>query len=651
MCGIAGFWTTHPDHLRHREGLVRRMADRLTHRGPDDAGIWLGDDREPALGHRRLSILDLSEAGRQPMVSADGRHVVSYNGEIYNYRELRAELADAGRIAFRSDSDTEVLVEAIARWGLRPTVERLDGMFAFAAWDRADERLSLVRDRIGIKPLYWGQSPDGVYVGSELDTIAEHPGLDLRVDREALGLLLKYNRIPAPHSIYERVRKVEPGTIVTVEAPTAEARAHTYWSARGAVRRGRDEPFRGTPAEAVDALERKLRESVEARMVSDVPLGAFLSGGIDSSTVVSLMQAVAARDARTFSIGFEADGYDEASDADAVAEHLGTDHTELYVSPGDAREVIPELPEMYDEPFADSSQIPTHLVSRLARREVTVALSGDGGDELFGGYNRHLWGPRVWSAMRWMPAPVRRGAAAAGRALSRDTWNALGGLADGLVPGGTGLRRPGEKIHKLAGVLPSRDAAEMYDRLDGQWHHPGSLVRGLSHTPRPSHERLTAGDADFASRMMYADLVGYLPDDILTKVDRASMAVGLEVRVPMLDHRLVEFAWRLPMDLKIRDGTGKWVLRRVLYRHVPKELVDRPKTGFGFPVGEWLRGPLRPWAEQLLDARKLRDQGFLAPDPIRRAWQRHLARDADLAHELWSVLMFQAWLEQRQLSG
>jgi asparagine synthase (glutamine-hydrolysing) len=647
MCGIVGFWTKNADQIRRRELLVREMADRVRHRGPDDAGIWLGEDREPAFGHRRLSIIDLSEAGRQPMVSSDGRIVITYNGEVYNYQQMRSALLEERRVEFRGESDTEVLVEAIAHWGLRETVERANGMFAFAVWNRHEERLSLVRDRIGIKPLYWGRSSDGVYFGSELDTIAGHPGFEDEIDPQGLGLLLRYNRIPAPRSIYEDVRKVSPGAIVEFEAPDKVARESRFWSAGGAVRRGRERPFRGTAEEAVDVLEEKLAASVEARMVSDVPLGAFLSGGIDSSTVVALMQAVSDEDVRTFSIGFESAAYDEASDAAAVAEYLGCDHTELYVSPEDAREVIPELPEMYDEPFADSSQIPTHLVSRLARRDVTVALSGDGGDELYGGYNRHLWGPRVWSLMRWMPESVRHGAAAAGRALSRETWNGLGRVADRVVPGGTGIRRPGEKIHKLAGVLPSRDAAELYDRLDGQWERPEALVRGLSVTPHPSREQLVAEEEDFASQMMYADLVGYLPDDILTKVDRASMAVSLEVRVPMVDHRLVEFAWRLPMDVKIRQGTGKWVLRQVLYRHVPRELVDRPKTGFGFPVGEWLRGPLREWGEALLDERRLREQGYLDAGRLREAWERHLSEHVDLAHELWSVLMFQAWLEKR----
>lgn len=647
MCGIVGFWTTEADQIRRREGLVREMADGVTHRGPDDAGIWLGSDREPALGHRRLSIIDLSEAGRQPMVSSDGRCVITYNGEVYNYPQMRRSLLRETNVGFRGESDTEVLVEAIAHWGLRETVERANGMFAFAVWNRHEERLSLVRDRIGIKPLYWGRSSEGVYFGSELDTIAEHPGFEPEVDPEGLGLLLKYNRIPAPRSIYEDVRKVSPGAIVEIDAPDGEAREERFWSADEAVWRGRERPFRGTAEEAVDALEEKLAASVEARMISDVPLGAFLSGGIDSSTVVALMQAVSDEDVRTFSIGFESAAYDEASDAAAVAEHLGCDHTELYVSPEDAREVIPELPAMYDEPFADSSQIPTHLVSKLARRDVTVALSGDGGDELYGGYNRHLWGPRVWSVMRWMPESIREGAAAAGQAVSRETWNDLGRAADRVVPGGTGIRRPGEKIHKLAGVLPSGDAGELYDRLDGQWDRPERLVRGLSGTPRPGRERMVAGEEEFASQMMYADLVGYLPDDILTKVDRASMAVSLEVRVPMLDHRLVEFAWRLPMEVKIREGTGKWVLRQVLYRHVPKELVDRPKTGFGFPVGEWLRGPLRDWAEALLDERRVREQGYLHAGAIREAWEGHLSGSIDLAHELWSVLMFQAWLDER----
>jgi len=647
MCGITGFWTTNRDHIRRREDIVRALAAYLTHRGPDAAGTWTGEPSEPVLGHRRLAILDLSEAGRQPMISSDGRWVLTYNGEVYNYRDLRSRLRAGAGAEFRGESDTEVLVEAIARWGLRETLERADGMFAFAAWDRREERLSLVRDRLGIKPLFYGHTGEGIVFGSEIDAVAGHPGMDAEISPTGIGLLLKYKRIPAPWSIYKDVRKLRPGTIVTLEAPGSAPAESTWWSAREAMCRGREQPFRGTPEEAVDALEAKLAESVEARMVSDVPLGAFLSGGIDSSTVAAMMQAVSDRTVRTYTMGVADETYDESSDAARVADYLGTDHTEREVRPAEARAVIPKLPEMFDEPFADPTQIPNYLVSKIASREVTVALSGDGGDELYGGYNRHLWGPRVWAAVRAVPALVRRGASAAGRALSEARWNALGGTADRVVPGGIEVRRPGQKVHKLADALPARDPAELYERLDTQWFAPTELVRGLRHCPSPVRRAFDEADGAFAERMMYADLVGYLPDQILTKVDRTTMAVSLEGRVPMLDHRLVEFAWRLPAELKIRDGTGKWVLRQVLYRHVPKSIVDRPKTGFGFPVGDWLRGPLREWADELLDERRLREQGYLRAAPIRQAWERHREARSDVAHQLWAVLMFQAWLERK----
>jgi len=647
MCGVVGFWTTRVEHIRRREEILRELTDGLEHRGPDDSGLWLGGDGEPAVGHRRLSIIDLSDAGRQPMVSSDERWVLSYNGEIYNFAEMRRQLEGEHGVAFRGDSDSEVLVEAIAAWGLEEALDRSNGMFAFGVWDRREERLTLARDRVGIKPMYCGWSEEGLYFGSELDAVAEHPGFEGGIDPTGIGLLLKYNRIPAPWCIYENARKLEPGTMLHFDTPTDQGQVTRYWSARDAIAQGRRDPFPGSPDEAVDALEERLAESVEDRMVSDVPLGAFLSGGIDSSTVVSLMQAVSNRDARSFSIGFADAAYDEASDAARVAEHLGTDHTELYVEPETAREVIPELPEMYDEPFADSSQIPTHLVSKLAREDVTVALSGDGGDELYGGYNRHFWGPSVWNASRRIPPVLRQGASSAALAVPQEYWNRVGRLADRAVPGGIGIRRPGAKLHKLANVLPSRDAGELYDRLNSQWYDPTGVVRGLSETPAPVRDAASEVDRSFAARMMYADLVGYLPDDILTKVDRASMAVNLEVRVPMLDHRLVEFAWRLPMNVKIRDGVGKWVLRQVLYRHVPKELVDRPKTGFGFPVGEWLRGPLRGWVEGLLDERRLREEGYLRAGPVREMWEEHVEGAVDHAHELWCVLMFQAWVDAR----
>jgi asparagine synthase (glutamine-hydrolysing) len=640
MCGIAGFvQTTSTGESGALDDLIRRMTDTMVARGPDSSGTWVDQGAGVALGHRRLAIRDLSPAGHQPMVSACGRYVIVYNGEVYSHEEMRVDLEHAGR-RFRGTSDTEVMLEGCAEWGVERTAERLIGMFAFALYDRATRTLSLVRDRLGIKPLYWGAF-DGLFLfGSELKPLRKHPGWRPVLDRDAVSAFMRHNYVPAPHSIYRGVRKLTPGTILTVVdgVPGTE---RPFWSFDEVVTRGQQQRSRHTDRSATDGLDRLLDDAVRRRMIADVPLGALLSGGVDSSLVTALMQANSTRPIRTFSIGFAEQGFDEAPYAKAVAQHLGTDHTELYVEPGHALDVVPKLPDWYDEPFADSSQLPTFLVCELTRRHVTVVLSGDGGDELFAGYKRYELGRTMWKAADIAPAWLRQPAAAAARRLSPAAWDGLGRLLPARL-------RPvnlGPRVHSLAGRIDLADPDAMYRQMLSHWHAPDALVRG-GHEPKgvlwnPAARCLVP---DFGERMQYYDTLTYLPDDILTKVDRASMAVSLEARVPLLDHRVVEFAWTLPPDFKWRNGQSKWLLRQVLDRYVPRPLIDRPKMGFGVPFDQWIRGPLRGWAEDLLsEARFGRDQ-LLDPVPIRERWAAHLA-GANWGYPLWNVLMLHAWLD------
>jgi len=631
------------------------MTDQIAHRGPDDAGAWLDGEAGVGLGVRRLAIVDLSPAGHQPMLSVDGGFVIAFNGEVYNFRELRRELEPRGH-QFRGHSDTEVMLAAIREWGVEEAVKKFVGMFAFALWDRRLRLLHLVRDRLGIKPLYYGWAGKTFLLGSELKALHAHPDFVPSVNRQALALYMRYGYIPQPYSIYQGILKLPPGCILTLRVapghPPVAAEPTVYWSAKQIAEQGRSDLFRGSDDEAREKLEDMLRESVRLRLVADVPLGAFLSGGIDSSTVVALMQAQSDRPVKTFTIGFFEDQFNEAGHARAVAAHLGTEHTELYLRPDEAQAVIPKLPTLFDEPFGDSSQIPTYLVSALARRHVTVSLSGDGGDELFGGYSVYFLARSIWKGMRWLPAPCRRALGAwLGRldTASCDRW--LGWLAPFFDKHG----RPGtvrQKLHKLAEALPFESPEKLHHHFASHWKRPTTLVLDGDEPPTAfTDPSRWAALPDFRQRMMFTDLVAYLPDDILTKVDRASMGVSLEARVPILDHRVVEFAARLPLSMKMRAGQGKWLLRQVLYRYVPRELVDRPKKGFGLPLDAWLRGPLREWADALLKEDRLKREGFLRPEPVARAWAEHLSGRRNCQECLWDVLMFQAWLERWGHSG
>lgn len=647
MCGLTGFFDTDntmtSDEMR---AVVSDMASTITHRGPDDFGEWVDSEAGLALGFRRLAILDLTKEGHQPMLSASGRYVIAFNGEVYNFLEIRRRLEQENSAPpFRGGSDTEVMLAAVEAWGLESAVRQFVGMFAFSLWDRQDRRLHLVRDRLGVKPMYYGWAGGTFLFGSELSTLCAHPRFKGSVDRNALALYFRHCYIPAPYSIYEGISKLQPGTILTIDAENRDPQPMPYWSAKEVAESGTAKPFMGSEREAVDDLESILMDSVRLRMISDVPLGVFLSGGIDSSTVVALMQSQSTAPIKTFTIGFGEDHYNEAPYAAEIARHLGTDHTELHVTPEDALAVIPKLPTIYDEPFADSSQIPTYLVSELARRHVTVSLAGDGGDELFGGYNRYRQAQSIWQKIGWIPSPGRTAIAKAISSLPAGVLNGVSQLTKPLVPKAYAAMSSSDRLAKLALILQADSREGFYKRFVSHWKEPTSLVPGSDEPPTSLTDRKQWADIDdFTHTMMYLDTVSYLPDDILVKVDRASMAVSLEAREPMLDHRLVEFAWRLPLSMKVRNGQGKWPLLQVLYRHIPREMVDRPKKGFGVPLESWLRGPLRDWAESLLDQSSLKNQGYLNADLVRTRWTEHLDGVRNWHYYIWDVLMFQAWL-------
>lgn len=633
------------------EATLRAMAATLRHRGPDDGGIWFDRTACVGLAHRRLSIVDLSAGGHQPMASADGRYVIAYNGEIYNHRQLRKELEQAGAApTWRGHSDTETLLACFAAWGVNVALQKSVGMFALALWDNRDRALTLGRDRLGEKPLYYGWAGRTFLFGSELKALRAHPAFSGEIDGQSIAAFMRYSYVPAPRAIYRGIHKLLPGTTLTVSGNQSSAKPVPYWSLFDMARRQMERPFVGSSDDALHTLEKRLSEAVAFQQIADVPVGALLSGGVDSSTIVALMQAQSARPVHTFTIGFDSPAYNEAIYAKAVARHLGTDHTELYVTPTEARAAIPRLPTMFDEPFADSSQIPTFLVSQLARRQVTVSLSGDAGDELFGGYNRYAL---VGKLLKY-PVSVRRVFARALTSVSPEKWNCIYGAVQKMLPASLRIGAAGDKAYKLASVLGGDTDIGIYERLVSTWQDPGAVVIGEPENDNLAAVWETLADfTDLEHRMMALDASTYLPDDILCKVDRAAMAVSLETRVPFLDHRVVEFAWSLPLSLKLGNDhrTGKWIVRQLLQKYVPVELIDRPKMGFGVPIDAWLRGPLREWAESLLGEARLRQEGFFQHEPIRRIWEEHLSGKRNWQYRLWNVLMFQSWFAAQESVG
>lgn len=637
MCGISGVFYKTPTGAALIEEELRSMCSRIYRRGPDAEGVWCDAEHGIGLGHRRLAVIDLSAAGAQPMRSSSGRYMMAFNGEIYNHLALRSELAISD---WRGGSDTETLLAGFDRWGIEETIKKTVGMFAMAVWDNATRSLYLARDRMGEKPLYYGYVGTGadqvLLFGSDLAALQGHSKFEASISRDALCTFLRFNCIGQQGTIYESFYKLPPGSILQFKPGGAVGIPKSYWSFGAVIADGLNSPFDGTAEQAVDRLEDLLRAAISRQMISDVPLGAFLSGGVDSSTIVALMQQQSARPVKTFAIGFHDKEFDEAKYAAAVAQHLGTEHTELYVSPSEARSIIPDLPQIYAEPFADSSQIPTALVSRLARNEVTVALSGDAGDELFGGYNRYQLTARLWGKLAMVPAPLRAAVAKSILSVSPD-------LLTRLLPF-LPLSQVGDKLHKGAALLNSKDVNSLYLGMVSLWSDPASVVLGGRDSGLSRLETFAGNDQlSDIERMMAIDTVTYLPDDILTKVDRAAMAFSLETRVPFLDHEIVELAWRLPLEYKIRNGIGKWPLRQILYRYVPKSLIERPKMGFGVPIASWLRGPLKDWGNDLLNPSMLRADGFFNAEEIRRKWDEHQSGKRNWQHQLWCVLMFQSW--------
>lgn len=659
MCGIVGFYQQSCDDAAAK---VQRMSAALSHRGPDDEGLWVDEEAGIALGHRRLSIIDLSPAGHQPMISESGRYVIVFNGEIYNYREILKDMGTP-QPKLRGHSDTEIMLLAIERWGCQEALKRFNGMFAFAVWDRDAGILTLARDRAGKKPLYYGWSSGCFFFASELKALVRHSKFEREINRNALALFMRYSYLPFPYSIYRNVFQLCPASSLTLSSVQcasmpgefspfcgegSELRPRLYWSLKSIIENPHERGGIEGEAAVISQFEAHLKRAVGLRMISDVPVGAFLSGGIDSSLIVAYMQSLSTHPVRTFSIGFPEFGFDEAPYAKAVAKHIGTEHTELYVTAQEALETVPLLANMFDEPFADSSQIPTYLVSKLTRGHVTVSLSGDGGDELFGGYNRYLWADNAWRLMRLLPGSLRK---LAGNAICRVAparWSKLFKIFQGVLPGSLQFKNPGEKLHKLARLLEITERSDLYRLLLSHWEDSRQLViDSATLTTLLVSDEEWPKNIDFIELMMFLDFVSYLPGDILTKVDRASMAVSLETRAPFLDYKLIEFAWSLPRSYRVRKGVTKWILRELLYRYVPAELVERPKMGFAVPMDSWLRGPLRDWAETYLGEERLTEEGYLDVKAVRQKWLEHLSGERDRQYYLWDVLMFESWLENQ----
>jgi asparagine synthase (glutamine-hydrolysing) len=643
MCGIVGYISE--DNLKDLELNTVHMLDAISHRGPDDSGIWIDSKSGVSLGHRRLSVLETSQAGHQPMVSNCGRYVIVFNGEIYNHLSLRDKL-DVN-FEWKGGSDTETLLESISKWGLKKALKSSVGMFAFAVWDKKNKTLSLARDRLGEKPLFYGWCQDQFVFASELKALKKLPKFNNSINRDALALYFQFSNVPSPHSIFENIYKLDSGQFVTLKRSELRqklTKITSYWSLINEARHGAQNLVLHED-KAIEMVDFALRKSLSEQSIADVPLGAFLSGGIDSSLIVSLLQSQSDMPIQTFTVGFDEKEYDESVYAKAVASHLKTQHHEIRVTSKEAISVIEKLPELYDEPFSDSSQIPTFLICQASRKNVTVALSGDGGDELFGGYNRYLWGPILWKRIKWMPFPARKILGSVIKTISIDNWN----KTNNFLFRGNSFSDLGGKAHKFSNLLNKVNSFEaLYLRLVSEWQKDDQLVIGANDlmSKLASFNSLNEFN-DPESMMMLMDGLTYLPDDILTKVDRASMGISLETRAPFLDHRLVELAWRLPLNMKVRGREGKWVLRQILDKHVPRKLIDRPKTGFGVPIGEWLRGPLREWAESLIDRSSLLEQGFLNVDLVHKYWNEHLQGDNDWTGRIWSILVFQSWLEKQ----
>ena len=654
MCGIAGLLASSSSQNKNLNELAKDMVQPLSHRGPDDTGLWSDSDSGIALAHRRLAILDLTKAGHQPMISFCGRYIIVFNGEIYNHLEIRKNLHQENKSAaqnWRGHSDTETFLAAISVWGLEKTLNNVVGMCAFALWDNRNKCLFLARDRIGEKPLYYGLNQGVLLFGSELKALRKYPDFQAEIDRDALSLYFQHNYIPCPYSIYQGIYKLPPATWVKITKLDVYnnrlPEPCSYWSLNKVASYGQANLFKGSEEDAVVELERLLKNSISGQMIADVPIGAFLSGGVDSSTVVALMQAQSQRSVKTFTIGFYESDYDESKHTKSVAEYIGTEHTELFLSPENALEVIPKLASIYDEPFADASQIPSILVSELAQKDVKVSLSGDGGDELFGGYNRHTYGPALWRRLGWLPNGVRLAISRLLTAVPPAKWDSQFNRLSTALPFEWQYNSAGDKIHKIASLLTAKSYNQIYEKLISQWQLSEDPVLGS--LSQISFSQATSCPDDIGPlehQMMFMDTTNYLPDDILVKIDRASMGASLETRVPMLDHRVVEFAWTLPLKMKIKNNQGKWLLRKLLYNHVPRSLIERPKSGFSVPLDVWLRGPLKGWAEELLDEKKILNQGYLDPEPIKHKWHEHLQGKRNWSHQLWSVLMFQGWLNE-----